>query len=417
VLLLVSTLIIRIDSTYVRPNIKVLNRGGLFRATVSLFLRNLAREMPMYVGELDRRLRARYDESLKIGYDPLEQAKPAKRYRMLTVMAREAEFLVGRFRHDPNVYGMETFKILGRLVREQVVVLPAGEGRDREVLLKDPRDVAADSLQSPFDTGATYRGGKKKVKGRKIQLAENCSETRKSDLREPFLSLVVYARTEGAHVSDAHAIEGLLEFLARMNVRVKFVLGDNARNTPENRGLVKAAGGELVTSVHGGLKDPAGEEEAEGEPRLTLKLFRTDERGAVTECPQGQKVGTAEMSKAGDAWNVHFDWSVCRACRCRELCPVKIGQRRGASMRYTLASLEAARNRLWNERPENVRLARQRNGAEALMSQGKRGQGIGRLRVRGTRMVEAVNFLKILGLNIMRLADYLRQRRKLRLVT
>jgi hypothetical protein len=83
-------------------------------------------------------------------------------------------------------------------------------------------------------------------------------------------------------------------------------------------------------------------------------------------------------------------------------------------MRYGLSSLEASRNRAWNGTPENVRKARQRNGNEGTISEFKRTVKIGRLRVRGDRMVEAVNYMKMAGLNVRRCHGYRRARERLR---
>ncbi|MDR2613543.1 MAG: transposase [Deltaproteobacteria bacterium] len=81
-------------------------------------------------------------------------------------------------------------------------------------------------------------------------------------------------------------------------------------------------------------------------------------------------------------------------------------------MRYGNSSLEAARNRAKNGTPENAAKARQRNGIEGAMSEAKRVQGIGRLRIRGTLGVTGANFLKMLGMTIKRGFNFVIERRR-----
>jgi hypothetical protein len=66
-----------------------------------------------------------------------------------------------------------------------------------------------------------------------------------------------------------------------------------------------------------------------------------------------------------------------------------------------------------NGTPENVAKARQRNGIEGTMSEAKSVQGIGRQRIHGTLRVTGANFLKMLGMNIKRVFDFVIERRRL----
>jgi hypothetical protein len=112
------------------------------------------------------------------------------------------------------------------------------------------------------------------------------------------------------------------------------------------------------------------------------------------------------MSARGDACNVHFEKDVCVACPFVGRCPVKVGKR-SASMRYTLHSLQCALNRVQNLTPENRHVAGMRNGMEGTISELKRVEKAGHVRVRGDGQVNATNYLKALGLNIRRLHLYL----------
>jgi hypothetical protein len=400
----VEVKVVRYDSTYVMSNIRDLNTGGaLFRECLFCSVRELLRAFPGAERELAPEIRNRYDRSGKIGYDPFAQACRRDKPGILRRMAGDVEAIVRQFRFDPRVYGQIWFGILKRLLREQCSAVPGPDGGGPTVMLRDSRDIAADSLRSPYDTGATCSGHKKK--GRKVQLAESCGETEKNRL-EPSLNLLLHVSTGGAHVSDVHAVEPLIACLEMTGVRAELILVDNAYNTPHNRGLAGEYGADMVTSVNGGLKDPSGTGGgAAGEPGYSAADFATDGNGVVTGS-QGRKPASATVSRGGDAVNVHFDRAVCADCECRGRCPAAIGKRSACGMRYGPASLEAVRNRAVNGRPENVAKARQRNGVEGTVSEWKRGPGAGRLRVRGDRRVKAAVFLKMAGVNLMRINGF-----------
>jgi hypothetical protein len=68
-----------------------------------------------------------------------------------------------------------------------------------------------------------------------------------------------------------------------MVVFAEVILVDNACNTPSNREYVSEYGADLVTAVHGGLKNQAGDDVEEAEARRSLAEFKADDKGAVTE--------------------------------------------------------------------------------------------------------------------------------------
>jgi hypothetical protein len=152
---------VRLDSSKVQSNIKVLTRCGLIRETVSLFLMALGRERPGLYRELDRALRARNSKAEKDGRDPYAQASLERRKEMLILAARDAEALVGRFRHDPAAYPWTASGPSRGSCASSARGMPRADGGEPGVTLREAGDVAADSLQSPCDTGATYSGAKR----------------------------------------------------------------------------------------------------------------------------------------------------------------------------------------------------------------------------------------------------------------
>jgi hypothetical protein len=70
------------------------------------------------------------------------------------------------------------------------------ELRNRYDGTRDRSEVAADSLRSTFDTGATYSGGKK-LKSRSAHIAEIRTRERKSRFGVPSVNVMIYCSTEG----------------------------------------------------------------------------------------------------------------------------------------------------------------------------------------------------------------------------
>ena len=119
-----------------------------------------------------------------------EDAHTGEGRRRLSVCARDLYRLVDRFR-GTTAAQLEEYRLLERLLREQCHVGKHRDGRPGDddddageckvpVALKDPKQVSADSLQSPHDPDVTYSGHK--GKGYEVQVAETCYEENATQL-------------------------------------------------------------------------------------------------------------------------------------------------------------------------------------------------------------------------------------------
>ena len=161
----------RLDSTHIMSNIATLTRLGLFCETMRLFLRALRWEHTELRPGVPEGLLGRYlkEEDEATHY---EDARTGEGRRRLSVCARDLYRLVDRF-HGTTAAQLEEYRLLERLLREQCHVGKHQDGRPRDddddageckvpVALKDPKQVSADSLQSPHDPDVTYSGHKGK---------------------------------------------------------------------------------------------------------------------------------------------------------------------------------------------------------------------------------------------------------------
>jgi len=155
----------RLDSTHVISNIAVLTRLGLFTETTTKFLRELRREAPGKLAQLDGGYAERYLD--RDGY--FADATKAQARRRLPLVAVDVYRLVQALSQDEAVSQWESYRLLERLFEEQCEVVEEPEEPEERTLPAKPRDaktISSSSLQSPHDPDATYG---RKGKGYEVQ--------------------------------------------------------------------------------------------------------------------------------------------------------------------------------------------------------------------------------------------------------
>jgi hypothetical protein len=227
----------RLDSTHVLSNIAVLTRLGLFVETVTNFLRVLRKEVPAALASLHAEYGRRYLD--REGY--FGDAKREQAQRRLPVVAQDVYALVRAFSDVEAVKELPAFRLLQRLFNEQCEVVqeergdddidggnggegPAGGGNAGRVKLREPKTIASDSLQSPYDPDATYGH---KGKGYEVQLAETCDEN------NPY-QVITGVSVNGAHESDQKALLPMVDQLAAAQMLPEELLADTGYGSGAN---------------------------------------------------------------------------------------------------------------------------------------------------------------------------------------
>jgi hypothetical protein len=429
----VDTSHIRLDSVNISSNMKNLSRSSLFFKTTANFLKNLKKNNREAFNSIDDSLTGRYFTE-KSGYEVFGGSKPSERTALLQGLAEDVLVLVNMFQGDDRVSSMQSFRTLQRLLNDQCNIIEATEENPSEkVELKAPKEVSANSLQSPFDTDGGYDSHK--PAGRyQAQIGETFqpdSEDGNSD-SEKKPSLILHVGTESAAHHDSHAVKPAINDLKDKGAEPKVLLADTAYGSDDNVEFAKEEGVDLVSPVpgsKGGTKessaietanceaDLSGKEEAEksevvDETRENLSLadFEKDENGRITKCPMGQVASTSE-NKAGTGNCSTFDVQKCQGCPNKGKCPVKVGKRK-ASITYTQKDTRIAERRRAQESSDFKKLYRKRSGVEATNSLLARKFGIKRLRVRGAKAVSCAVIFKALAANIWRIASFKSKKRK-----
>ena len=196
--------------------------------------------------------------------------------------------------HGTTAAQLEEYRLLERLLREQCHVGKHQDGRPRDddddageckvpVALKDPKQVSADSLQSPHDPDVTYSGHK--GKGYEVQVAETCHE-------ENATQLITHVEVTPSSGSDTDVSVPVVDGLAERKVRPDELFADTAYGSGRNAFEASRRGTELVSPVAGSAPGNSHarthEGEGDGPPPLTAADFQIDVTGEqATVCPAG----------------------------------------------------------------------------------------------------------------------------------
>lgn len=368
----------RIDSTQVSSNMANLSRLGLFVRTIEMFLHELFKIHPELAGsKVPADIRDRYLD--RSGYFSDATAKESR--RRLEQAAQDLALLIKQFEGCEEIESMKSYKLLLRLFSEQCRVETAQD--DQVAVLKDPKEIASDSLQNPSDPDATYSAHK--GKGYQVQIAETC------DSKNP-VQLITYVAVEGAHKSDHNALMPYIEDTEERGVAPKEVFADT--NYCSGPNLVNAAveGVNLISPTPGKV-DPDD---------LTLANFEIDFKTLeVSHCPEKEKPCDQKPSLKGDAMNAHFDKERCRACELADICPAG---KNGGRIRFTLEDLALAFGRAREETTEFKEAYKIRSGIESTNAELKKAHGLGRVWTRGKERVTFAVIMKALAVNIKRYA-------------
>lgn len=419
----------RLDSTHVLSNIAVLTRLTLFVETVTHFLKELRKEDPEAFESLDAGYARRYLD--REGY--FSDAKREQARRRLPVVAKDVYALVSQFETDVTVRALPSFELLLRLFEEQCEVVTDDDGSDGEsgggprVKVVDPKTVASDSLQSPYDPDATYGH---KGKGYEVQVAETCDDD------NPY-QVVTGTSVNGAHESDQNAVVPMLDQLEESGMKPEEMQADTGYGSGVNiveaarRGVdlqapvqdpdappptdhFSAPVGDEVTaqagaepadacgSSTGGVADTP---EVEPDTPLGLEAFSFDATFEhLLACPAGHAPKHQQL--AGGQVIAVLSSEHCSCCPMAARCPTRLLSGGDRQLRRAPTTIATEVRQYEQQQPVFKDRYRKRSGIESTNHEGKGRHGLGHLRIRGRPRVELAATLKLLALNVKRAVQY-----------
>jgi len=405
----------RVDSTHITSNFAVLTRLGLFCETARVFLKALSKSHPGLLELVPVSLRRRYlkDSGDATSY---QDSRSSDSRRRLSVCARDIYRLLIRFQDSP-ASEMEAYALLERLFSEQCELdRDAGDPGDEDddsgegrvpVRVKDSRQIASDTLQTPHDPDVTYSGHK--GKGYEAQICETSHE-------DNDVEIITEVRITASSGSDAHETIPTLEALESCALSPETLLADTSYGSADNAVAAERMGTELVSPVAG--SSPAGDTPLSGEAAEIGRAFTdadfivdlTGEANAI--CPQGNEAVHQEQISARRV-RLTFCADACDNCEMFRRC---LPRPDGKAMNYSVDVDTHAANLERRRRDEAAGTFRPRYapraGIEATNSELKRAHGFGRLRIRGGSRVDLAAHLKAAACNLKRMISAITDRRK-----
>jgi len=258
-------------------------------------------------------------------------------------------------------------------------------------LAKENKDIAASSLQSAFDSEATYRkkAGKNHV-GYVVNFAETCADDNPVQLVTDYL-------VEPNSTSDVKmADESLTKLQETTPVKDLYVDGGYYSSD-----LIKKAEG-LEVKLH--YTDMTGRNVTSN--KLPYNAFNIEHFETILSCPKLQEPLRSDFNSQSGILSAHFDINICTQCPLKDQCPIKF-QKKDTVMRVSQKSLIAENTRLIlmdkKDRNEN---GSKRAAIEGTNSAIKRAHGAGKLRVRGLVRCSLVMGLKTIAHNFHQIVRF-----------
>jgi hypothetical protein len=383
----------RLDSTAIRSAMRGLTRLGIIVEAIAKFLRELRRLRPALHAQVAPETIRKYVD--REGTGCFASTKPSESRRRLPEAAADLLALVTQFR-DSEATGLESYRILARVLAEQCEVVA---GPEAKVRVKEPEEMTCDVVLNPADPDATYnkhRGVGYLVQVMETYAPEADTPANPDESKPSKPDLITHIAVGPMNVHDGSALEPALADAEARGIKPRTLLGDSHYGSEENLKEAALVGVEVIAPA----MSPKGSQQG----KLTLEDFELDDRGHVTRCPGGQ--APQSTSEGKDRIQASFDPSACAACPLLALCPASAVGRKERRFQYTRDRVLNRERRL-GERTEGFRdRYRWRAGIEGTMSRLKYQMRLGSLRVRGRASVTYRTFLRALGLNIHRVAAY-----------
>ena len=373
----------RTDSTLVKLNLKKMSQWELFKTVLIKVLGDIKSEFKAEFETIPEGLRLYVQGSESNTW--FTGFAPSKSEEYVQQAARDALALKELFENHPEISIREPFQLLLRLIQEQVCVT---EDDQLKVEIKDEHKGSA--LSNPHDPEAQYNGHKKSA-GVKLTLSETCSQ----DTNDPHI--IVNAEVDKANVSDSEILLGTIEHREEKGLQPEVELTDNGFESDENHQALRDKDIDLVAPPTGEAPDGFG--------ILDFELDESDH--TIKSCPMEQPCLENKVNLKRQKTSSYFDINQCRACPHQHDCPVKISKRKAkVDWNWNKPRLETKRL-IFEQDDETIDLFRLRSGGEAPFSELKNTLGLKRLRVRGFAQSELAILLRVTGLNLRRLFNWI----------
>lgn len=273
-----------------------------------------------------------------------------------------------------------------RFIREQATFQP----ESKQWQVKGNKDIEAGSLQSAYDSDATYRkkNGKKQV-GYVLNLTETCAD-------ENPVQLVTHYQVAPNITSDVELLKEALPVLEEKGMENLYL--DGGYYSSEIKENAQSRG------IHLHFTDMTGRKVTDG--KLPYSAFTIEALKKIVKCPADQPAVRADYDEKRKSLSAHFAVEICQQCPLKDQCRVKF-QKKSTVLHVSQKTLinEANRLEITNKaiRQESTSKRAAIEGTNSVL---KRAHGIGELKVRGLVKSTLVVGIKLIAHNFRQVVRF-----------
>jgi hypothetical protein len=369
---------LRIDSTLISPNIKKAGRLSLAHDVLAQAVRVIP------IAYRSNNLNKVLEDSFKnkLLYQTRNSQLDSRFQTVLDLMSE----IYALTKTNKDIADLEKVKILLRFLNEQANY----DETNGQFKAKTSKEVESDSLQSAYDTDATYRDkAGKKASGYTATFTETCAD-------ENNVQIIVDYTVEPNNISDVEIIENRMDTI-KDNTDASDIYADGGYYG-ENV-INKANSDGIEINLH--YTDMTGKGVPEGQ--LPAHHFIFNKEMEMVQCPGEQIPTSSKYNSKTKATTSHFPKEVCNNCPHRSNCPLK-EQKKNMLIKISKKSIMASIVREEVNDPHiNRENTSKRAAIEGTNSAIKGCQGARRLRVRGKIKCALQIGFKVIGHNFKQL--------------
>lgn len=274
-----------------------------------------------------------------------------------------------------------------RFLKEQATF----NGQQNQWSVKENREISANSLQSAYDSDATYRnkGGKKHV-GYVLNLTETCAD-------ENPIQLVTHYQVAPNTTSDVEMLNETLPMLAE-NLGIKDLYIDGGYYSPDIMGKAQSQGITLHYTDMTGRKASSD--------KLPYSAFTIENKRKILRCPAEHAPLRSDFNEKSGILSAHFQLELCNECPHKENCRVKF-QKKDTVLYVNQKALNSEETRVKITNMDARQEATSKRAAiEGTNSALKRAHGADKLNVRGIVKCNLVMGSKLIAHNFRQIARF-----------
>lgn len=285
----------------------------------------------------------------------------------------------------PEISNLREIEILKRFILEQTKI--ATDTGERKA--KENKEIKANSLQSAYDTDATYRSkGNKAGRGYAVNIAETCNKS--NDVQ-----FITHYDVRPNVTSDAEfGADAISEIKANFDLKDMYVDGAYCSKDIEEKAK------ENHVTMH--YTDMTGKKDESSE--IKASDFEYNDNNTVSSCPADVEPIKTKCNPPKGTISAHFPKEACNNCNLKDKCCIK-EQVKTNKLNTTVKALESdvLRKNMLKNRKENTS---KRAAIEGTNSELKSRHGLDDVKVLGTIKVSITTGLKITACNFKRFAKY-----------